>query len=76
MPGSEAIERAARWRQARKDKKAAEAIIEAEQHWFAAHGGDAGEFTLDDETTVKRTEVNTKAYTKRVAANRYWRWSV
>ncbi len=76
IPGSEAMERAAAWRQARKDLKAAKAICEAQEHWFAANGGDAELLTLDEGKPIKRTQVDLKGYTKKIPPSRYWKWSV
>ncbi|MGI9501321.1 MAG: hypothetical protein ACR2P3_14895, partial [Geminicoccaceae bacterium] len=72
VPGSEAMERAAKWRQAQADKKAADAQIEAQRLWFAANATDAAVMELDDGTEVKRSQRTRKAH--ECKESRYWEW--
>jgi hypothetical protein len=59
----EAVERAARWRQARADAKVAEAIEEACKLWFMANSPAGAErIELLDGTIVKRTATNRKGF--------------
>lgn len=74
VPGSEAMDRAAKWRQARFDRLAAEAEEAAQTHWFAARGQDAEILTMEDGKEIKRTQVSRKASTKKIPASSYWKW--
>lgn len=74
VPGSEAMERAAKWRQAQADKKAAEATIDAQKQWFAANANDAAIITLDDDTEIKRRQQTRKACS--VKESTFFVWDV
>ena len=76
VPGSEAMERAAKWRQARLDRLAAEAEENAQMHWFAANAETAEIIALEDKSKIKRTQVSRKASTKKIPASTYWKWKV
>ena len=69
----EAVERAKRWRQARADAKAADAIQDAEKLWFMGHApGGAERIELLDGSILKRTVSERKGYT--VASGRSVSW--
>ena len=73
VPGMEAIERAAKWRQAKADKAAAEKMIEAQQQWFAANAQDAAILELEDGTAINRAQRKRKGYTTQDTT--YFAWS-
>ncbi|MGI9484975.1 MAG: hypothetical protein ACR2RF_03650 [Geminicoccaceae bacterium] len=74
VPGSEAMERASKWRQAQADKKAADAQIEAQRLWFAANASDAAVMELDDGSEIKRSQRTRKAHECKEST--YWNWKV
>lgn len=74
VPGSEAMERAAKWRQAVADKAAAEKAIEAQKLWFATNASDAAVMELDDGTEIKRSQRKRKAHECKEST--FWAWSV
>ena len=74
VPGSEAMDRAAKWRQAQADKKAADAQIEAQKLWFAANAADAAIIALDDATEISRSQRTRKAHECKEST--FWNWKV
>jgi hypothetical protein len=70
----EAVERARRWRQARADLKAAQAVDEASRMWFSCHSPqDAERIELLDGTVVKRTVSERRGYTVAPGRSVTWR---
>ena len=74
VPGSEAMDRAGKWRQAQADKKAAEATIEAQKHWFAATASDAAVMALDDGSEITRSQRTRKAHECKEST--FWNWKL
>ena len=74
VPGSEALERARKWRQAQADEKAAKAMIEAQKQWFAANAADAAIIALDDDTEISRSQRTRKAHECKEST--FWSWKV
>ena len=75
MVDPEAVERAARWRQARADFKAVEAIEEAQRLWFmsnAPHGAERLE--LLDGTIVRRTATNRRGFVVEPTRSITWKF--
>lgn len=74
VPGSEALERARKWRQAQADAAAAEKTIAAQKQWFAANVNDAAIIELDDGSEIKRTQRKRAAHECKEST--YWQWKV
>lgn len=69
----EAVERAASWRQARRDRLAAEKVEDAARNWFAARAADAEWLDLPDGSSIKRTFIEGRIETKPRTVRPSWR---